>query len=215
MTENGLICDTVAFVEDFFGDKGDGHDAGHTLRVYRTALMLAEDEPECDVEVVALAALLHDVDDYKLNKGVQSSNAAGWLAAQAYSPQKTEAVLKIIDEVSFRGAGVDDACSTLEGAVVQDADRLDAIGCVGIIRTFVYGASRGRPMYDKEIPPRLHDSFEAYKAGSAGGTSVNHFYEKLFLLKDRMKTAAGRKLAEERDGFMREFVERLTRELAP
>jgi uncharacterized protein len=121
-----------------------------------------------------------------------------------------EQVCEIIRHVSFKGAGVDTGMSTLEGRVVQDADRLDAIGAIGIARAFAYGGHAGRAMYDPDCPPQRHESFEAYKKNN--GPTINHFYEKLLLLKDRMQTDGGRRLAEERHQFMEQFLDRFYRE---
>lgn len=175
----------------FAGDSG-GHDYDHTLRVYRMAVRLAEAEG-ADQEIVALAALLHDVDDRKLSPETHETlgNARGFLHSHGISEGQAEEILGIISRVSYSGGLVPD---TLEGKCVQDADRLDAMGAIGIARTFAYGGSKGR---------RLHDP-----AGEDKTSSVQHFYDKLLRLKGLMNTETGRKLARERHVYMEEFLNR-------
>ena len=180
----------------FAGDSG-GHDFDHTMRVYRMAVLLAEDEG-ADRETAALAALLHDVDDRKLSPETchNLGRARGFLYSCAYSPDSSEKVLEIISQISFSGGKVPDS---LEGKCVQDADRLDAMGAIGIARTFAYGGSKGR---------RLHDP-----AGEDKTTSVQHFYDKLLRLEGLMNTETGRKLARDRHVYMEAFLTRFYAEL--
>jgi uncharacterized protein len=184
-----------------------GHDWFHVERVWATALKLARDEG-ADLHVVELAALLHDVADWKYAGGDHAAGpraARDWLQGLGAPPATIDHVCEIIAGLSFKGAGVPTPMRTLEGQIVQDADRLDALGAVGIARAFAYGGHRGRAMYDPEIPPAEHASFEAYKKST--GPTINHFYEKLLLLKDRMNTPAARHLAESRHRFMELYLQ--------
>ena len=194
-------------VRTLFEKDAIGHDYWHTLRVYRTAVMIAEKE-NCDRDVVALGALLHDVDDRKLFATEDYANARQILRASGASPELEQQVIKVIATVSFGGGSV--VPDTIEGKIVQDADRLDALGAIGAARTFAYGGSHGAPMHDPESPPRLNMTKEEYR--SHRGTSVNHFYEKLFTLKDTMNTATGCALAQHRDAFLRSFLDEFLRE---
>ncbi len=190
-------------VESAFTGEGSGHDWWHVWRVWRLARRIAAAEG-ADVRLVELAALGHDVEDHKL--GRPEGTLAAWLAGAGVDAATTEAVVAIARRVSFKGAGVPDAMPTLEGRVVQDADRLDAIGAIGIARAFAYGGAKGRLLYDPAESPEHHASFEAYR--EAKTSSLMHFYEKLLLLKDRLHTPAARALAEERHAFMEAFVAR-------
>lgn len=213
MTSRAEILErTEAFVRARMEGEGTGHDWWHVDRVRRTALRLAAGEG-ADPYVVELAALLHDVADHKFHGGDETAGpraAREWLEGVGADAGTVEHVCAIVAELSFKGAGVATPMSTREGAVVQDADRLDAIGAIGIARTFAYGGSRGRPLHDPEARPEAHASFEAYKASA--GPTVNHFYEKLLLLRERMNTAAARRVAGERHRFMEEFLERFFHE---
>lgn len=211
-TNNKLIENTVAFVYDFFKNEMSGHDAFHTLRVYKTAVKIAEAE-NADMLITALAALLHDVDDRKLSPETceNKDNARRFLKSQGVDTEIIERTVEIISEVSFKGSD-SVAPSSLEGKCVQDADRLDAIGAIGIARAFAYGASRCRKMYDPEIQPKLNMSEEEYFKNS-DSTTVNHFYEKLFLLKDMMNTESAREIAEHRDSYMHGFLDEFFKEI--
>lgn len=180
---SALIQAAVAYVQDLFQNDFGGHDAAHTLRVYRNAMDIAGREPPCDREIVALGALLHDVDDHKLFATENNENARRFLAAQGVDEARIEEICRVINAVSFsrnRGRRPE----TPEGRIVQDADRLDALGAVGIARTFAYGGAHGR-------------SLEA---------SIDHFHEKLLLLKDELNTDEARRLAEKRHGFLKAFL---------
>jgi uncharacterized protein len=207
-----ILARTAAFVRAEMEGDGSGHDWWHVDRVRRMALRLAREEG-ADPFVVELAALLHDVWDHKRHGGDLDAGPRGaraWLEAQGVDAAVVDHVCEIVGTLSFKGAGVATPMRTREGAVVQDADRLDAIGAVGIARTFAFGGSRGRPLHDPEAAPERHDSFEAY-ARSTGATTA-HFHEKLFLLKDRMNTASARRIAEGRHRYMEAFLERFLRE---
>lgn len=192
--------------------EGSGHDWWHVLRVWNMAKHLCEQE-RADFFVVELAALLHDVADWKFHDGddtVGPRVAREILEEQDVDSHVVDHVANIISTMSFKGAGVVTPMETLEGKIVQDADRLDAIGAIGIARTFAYGGNKNREMYNPEQKPTMHDSKDAYFSG--GSHTINHFYEKLLLLKDRMNTNAAKQIAEGRHRFMEEYLERFYRE---
>ncbi len=209
MADRGeVVRRTAEWVRGRLEGEGTGHDWWHVDRVRKTALRLAAEEG-ADGFVVELAALLHDVADHKFHGGddtVGPRVAREWLRSLGVDGDTTDHVCEIVGGVSYRGAGVPTPMRTAEGKVVQDADRLDAVGAVGIARAFAFGGSRGRPLHDPNEPPVAHASFEAYKA--SGGSTVNHFHEKLLLLRERMNTAAARRVAEGRHRFMEEYLER-------
>ena len=207
-----LVAHIAAHVRQRFMGEGSGHDWFHIERVWHLARRIAEAEG-APLEVAELGALLHDIADWKFHAGDDSigPRTARTLLEQAgAAPALIDSVVDIVASISFKGAGVATPMASLAGACVQDADRLDALGAIGIARCFAYGGHAGRPLYDPEDSPVLHASAEAYKA--ARGTSLNHFHEKLFLLKDRMNTATGRRLAEARHQFMHTFVDRFLAE---
>jgi uncharacterized protein len=180
------------YVRELFAGNAGGHGADHTLRVYANAMRLAQQVPGCDPAICALAALLHDADDHKLFQTENNANARAFLAANGAEAAETDYICRVIESVSFsknRGRRPD----TPEGCVVQDADRLDAIGAIGIARTFAYGGEHGR-------------SIEA---------SVQHFYDKLLLLKDMMNTEAARREAQARHAYMEGFLAQLNGEVSP
>ncbi len=203
-----IITKTEQYVRNELEGEGSGHDWWHIHRVRNTALMLAENE-HADLVVVELAALLHDIADHKFHNGDDTAGpkvAGKWLAGLSVEPDIIKHVQEIIRDLSFKGAKVATPMRTIEGKVVQDADRLDAIGAIGIARAFAYGGHKNRELYNPEISTTQHTSFEAYK--NDAGPTVNHFYEKLFLLKDRMNTEAGKRIAQERHEFMKAYIDR-------
>lgn len=207
-----LIHRTVDYVRHKMSGDSSGHDWWHIDRVWRTARMLADAEG-ADREVVELAALLHDIADWKFAGGDEHAGpraARDWLLSQQVAESTIEHVCEIIATLSFKGAGVPTPMRTLEGQCVQDADRLDAIGAVGIARCFAFGGAKGRLMHDPEVPPEMHQSFAAYKKNA--GPSINHFYEKLLLLQDRMNTPTARRLAKQRHTFMEQFLQQFFNE---
>ena len=209
---SAIIDRTVEHVRSALSGDSSGHDWWHIHRVWKTAVRLGRDE-EADLHIVELAALLHDIADWKFHGGDESAGpraARQWLSGLQAGPATIDHVCDIIAHLSFKGAGVATPMATLEGRVVQDADRLDAIGAIGIARAFAYGGHAGRAIYDPQVPPVEYDSFAAYKKNN--GPTLNHFAEKLLLLKDRMNTAAGRRIAAERHAFMEQFVARFLAE---
>ena len=201
-----MIENAIKYVKQIFADDCSGHDYHHTMRVYRLAVQIAKKE-NADLLIVQLAALLHDVDDAKLSPETYATkkNAVDFMESNGLDNEIIETVCKIIEEVSF--AGTDSVVpSTIEGKCVQDADRLDAIGAIGIARAFAYGGSKGRKIYDPEINPLVNISKEKYRQNQ-NSTSINHFYEKLLLLKDMMNTDAAKRMAEHRQAVMEAYLE--------
>lgn len=195
-----------------FQAESSGHDWHHIHRVWKLARRIAEQEG-ANREIAELGALVHDIADWKFHDGDDSvgpREAERLLVSEGVAPPVIAAVVDIVATISYKGAGVRTGMKTLEGRCVQDADRLDAIGAIGIARCFAYGGHAGRPMHDPDTPPELHATAEAYKRSK--GASLNHFYEKLFLLKDRMNTPTGRSLAAERHRFMEDYVAQFLRE---
>ncbi|NTV11176.1 MAG: HD domain-containing protein [Zoogloea sp.] len=212
--ENALsLVERVAeHIKARFQSESSGHDWHHIQRVWTLARQIAAREG-ADQEIAELGALVHDIADWKFHGGDDSvgPRQAELLLAREGAPARIiEPVVDIVATISFKGAGVRTEMRTLEGRCVQDADRLDALGAIGIARCFAYGGHAGRLMHDPEVPPVMHATADAYKA--ARGTSLNHFHEKLFLLKDRMNTSTGRELAQERHRYMEEFVARFLAE---
>lgn len=202
-----IVARTAEHVRALFDGEGTGHDWWHIKRVWRMATRIAQAET-ADPFVVALAALLHDIADWKFHDGdLQAGSRAArvWLQSLALDLPTIEHVCGVIDQVSFKGAFVADTAGSREAMIVQDADRLDALGAIGIARAFAFGGSRGRPLYDPTIVPQAHNSFEAYRSNQ--GTTINHFYEKLLFLRDRMHTATARKIAAERHQIMIRFLD--------
>jgi uncharacterized protein len=212
MDQQEIIDQTAAFIKEQLSGESSGHDWWHVYRVWKSAVHIGKQE-QTDMFVVEVAALLHDIADWKFHDGndeVEPQRAAEWLQTLHVDDETIAHVCDIIRNISFKGAGVTTAMQTIEGKVVQDADRLDAIGAIGIARTFAYGGSKGREMYNPDLSPHLHDSFEAYKQNQSH--TINHFYEKLLLLKERMNTATARQLAEQRHRVMEDYLDQFYRE---
>jgi len=211
MTQTDIIQKTADFIKQEFGDDSSGHDWWHIYRVWKNAISICEREP-ADLFIVELAALLHDLDDWKFNESEDETprRAQAWMKACLVDSQINQTVCEIIMHVSYKGAQVENKMNTLEGFIVQDADRLDAIGAIGIGRAFAYGGYKSRPMYDPETENQMHASFEQYK--NSKSATINHFYEKLLLLKDKMNTATAKKIAEQRHEIMLKFLEQFMNE---
>lgn len=208
MTKSEIIEQTRAFLEKKFAAEGSGHDYWHMYRVWKLAQLIAASEDNVDEFTLELAALLHDVADWKFHNGDEEAGsraAREWLESLNVDNAVIEHIEDIIRNVSFKGANVETKLKTIEGQIVQDADRLDALGAIGIARTFAYGGAKARPMYDPNVSAKQHDTFEAYK--NSNSPTINHFYEKLLLLKDRMHTKTGKELAQHRHKVMEEFLE--------
>jgi uncharacterized protein len=201
-----LINNTIKFVQQELKNSEGGHDWFHIERVWKNAKLIAKSE-NVDLEVVELGALLHDIADSKFHNGdekIGPKKALDFLIDQDIDTIIIDHVIHIIENISFGGGNKQRNFSSLELDVVQDADRLDAIGAIGIARTFNYGGFKNRTMYNPEIAPNLNMTKEEYKNSMA--PTLNHFYEKLLLLKDRMNTETGKKMAEQRHLFMEQYL---------
>jgi len=201
--EKRVLAETEKYIREYFEHEGSGHDWWHIHRVRNMALKLAEKEGG-NLFIIEMAALLHDLDDWKLNSGSESKTEQ-WLKLNGFDESTSQTILRVIEQVSFKGAGVENKATTIEARIVQDADRLDAIGAIGIARTFAYGGHKGRPFYHPDIKPVLHTDFESYKNNTA--PTINHFYEKLLLLKNSLNTSAAIEIAKNRHIFMETFLE--------
>ncbi len=207
-----IIDKTCQFVEEKLAGEGSGHDWWHIYRVWNLAKNIAGQE-EANLKIVELSALLHDIADWKFHDGDETIGpkmARQFLLNNQVEREVIDPVIEIIASISYKGAGVPTPMKTLEGEVVQDADRLDAIGAMGIARTFAYGGHKNRLMYHPDEPPVMHQSFEEYKKNK--GHTINHFHEKLLLLKDRMNTTSALRLAEGRHQFMQAYLDQFYEE---
>lgn len=206
MLPNEIIDRTADHVKAASSGEGSGHDWWHIERVWRMAKRIGQAE-SADLLVVELAALLHDIADWKAHGGdftIGPKMAMAWLESLDLDSSIIQQVGQIIADISFKGAKVEQPTLSLEGKVVQDADRLDAMGAIGIARAFAYGGAKGRVIYDPNCRSVQHDSVDAYLRND--GTTINHFYEKLLLLKDRMNTPTGKAMAEGRHQFMEDYL---------
>ncbi len=211
MDQQDIIQKTADYIKAEFSGDSSGHDWWHIYRVWKNAITLCEQE-KADAFIVELAALLHDLDDWKFNAAGDETplRAKAWLESCAVESVITDKVCEIIGHISYKGAHVENKMKSLEGFIVQDADRLDAIGAIGIGRAFAYGGYKDRPMYDPESPPQLHATFEQYK--NSKSATINHFYEKLLLLKDMMNTNTAKRIAAQRHQVMLNFLDQFTNE---
>lgn len=210
-----LLQQIETLVRDKFSKQEGSHDWFHIDRVRRTALYLQSIEGG-SAECIELAALLHDYSDHKYNGGdfdAGSREVLALLRSLGASADLAQQVAQIVRVVSYKGAHVADSMTNLEGQIVRDADRLDAIGAIGIARAFSYGGSKGRALYDPNVAPTMHQSKEAYAQDK--GHTINHFYEKLLLLKDRMETPTAQKLAAQRHAVMEQFIVQFRQEWDP
>lgn len=198
-----VLFQTENYVKEYFQDEGSGHDWWHIHRVRNLALNISEQEGG-NVFIIELAALLHDLDDWKLVNPGDESRTEAWLKSINILQNEATKIIEIIEQVSFKGAGVETKAILIEAKIVQDADRLDAIGAIGIARTFAYGGNKSRLMFDPDIKPEMHQSFDAYQKTTA--PTINHFYEKLLLLKDRLNTKTAINIAKARHLFMEDFL---------
>jgi uncharacterized protein len=212
MNKEQIINQTANYIKSKLTGESSGHDWWHVYRVWKNAIRIGRDE-NVDLFVVELAALLHDIADWKFNDGnddVGPQLSKEWLEKLAVDESVISHVCQIIKDASFKGSGVATKIKSIEGMVVQDADRLDAIGAIGIARTFAYGGAKGREMYNPNIGPNKHESAEQYKNNQS--SSINHFYEKLLLLKELMNTATAKKIAEKRHKIVEDYLEQFFQE---
>ena len=210
MGNSDIINKTILFVKEKLENAEGGHDWFHIERVFKNALLIADGEV-CDGTIVKLAALLHDIADSKFHPDASGGDetigpkiAREFLISNTVEEATIQHVINIIENISFKGGNTEKTFSSIELDIVQDADRLDAMGAIGIARTFNYGGFKNRPLYNPNIAPNLHMSKEEYKNSQA--PTINHFYEKLLLLKDRMNTETAKKIAQERHQFMIIFL---------
>jgi uncharacterized protein len=212
MNNQDIILKTIDFVKKSLSGAEGGHDWWHIYRVWKTAYHIAKNE-EVDMFIVELGALLHDIADSKFHHGdeeIGPRKAKAFLESLQVEDEVISHVVNIIDNISFKGGKLTQKFKSPELDVIQDADRLDALGAIGIARTFNYGGFKGRTIYNPEIKPNLNLTKEEYKNNDA--PTLNHFYEKLLLLKERMNTLTGRKMAEERHAFMLTYLDQFYKE---
>jgi len=212
MKPNETISKTIAFVKKTLSDAEGGHDWFHTQRVYKNAQTIAQHE-DVDPLVVALGALLHDIADSKFHNGDETIGpkvARDFLEGISVEKQIIDHGVLIIENISFKGGNEHQKFKSPELDVIQDADRLDAIGALGIARCFNYGGFKKRALYNPDIKPNLHMTKAEYKNSTA--PTINHFYEKLLLLKDRMNTKTGKKMAQQRHEFMEQYLDQFYKE---
>ncbi|MCA9354747.1 MAG: HD domain-containing protein [Candidatus Kaiserbacteria bacterium] len=207
MHNQTIIDQTAKYVQETLAEAEGGHDWWHIYRVWKNAQHIAKEESDVDTLVVELGALLHDIADSKFHGGdeeIGPKTARAFLSSLELSEEVITHVENIVRHISFKGSLEGQKWTSPELAVVQDADRLDAIGAIGIARTFNYGGHKGRALYDPGIDPNLHMSKEEYKTSTA--PTLNHFYEKLLLLKDLMNTKTGKAIAAKRHEYMEEYL---------
>lgn len=201
-----IIKKTAAYAKTTLEGEGSGHDWWHVYRVWQLAKRIGKKE-KADMFVIELAAILHDIADYKLNNGdtkIGPKTAEKWLKSQNVEIEVINHVKEIIQEINFKGGLVKDSMKSIEGKIVMDADRLDAMGAIGIARTFAYGGHKNRPIYDPKVKPKMYKTFEEYKNNTP--PTLTHFYEKLLLLKDRMNTKTAKKIANRRHKYMKNYL---------
>ncbi len=201
-----IITETANYIRNKLSGEHTGHDWFHTKRVWDLAKYIGKYE-SADLFVVELSALLHDIADWKFASGDESvgpQKAREWLLSLNLNNEVVNSVCQIIQEISFRGSGVKSLPQTIEGKVVQDADRLDAIGAIGIARTFAYGGAKNQEIYNPNTKTKPHNSFDEYKNSKT--TTINHFYEKLLLLKGLMNTKTAKIIAQKRHDYMENFL---------
>jgi uncharacterized protein len=213
VTNKEIIQETKEFVEAKFTGEGTGHDWWHMYRVWKLAKHISKSEPEADTFIVELGALLHDIADWKFNDGDMEAGpkaARLWLESIYVEEPIIIKIEDIVRNVSFKGAEVEQDMKHLEGKIVSDADKLDAIGAIGIARAFAYGGSHNRPIYDPNIESVQHKTFEEYK--NSKSHTINHFYEKLLLLKGKFYTDKAKEIANHRHEFMEQYLEEFYKE---
>lgn len=208
----GIVTTISNEIKGQFEGDSTGHDWHHIQRVFHVSRFLQSKEGG-DLEIIELAALLHDISDHKFNGGKLDEGgkvAFDLLLKHGFDESRAKQVRYIVDHVSYKGANTPSEMESLEGKIVQDADRLDAIGAIGVGRAFAYGGHKNQPMYSPEQKAELHNSFEEY--AKADTSTINHFYEKLLLLSDRLNTDAAKELGQERHAFMQQFLDQFYKE---
>lgn len=207
MTQDDIIRSTAQWIENLLKDEITGHDWWHTRRVWKMALKISEKEGG-NRFIIEMAALLHDAGDHKLHSGIDKTyeTAMHWLN-QFSDIEKwdKEHIAGICEQLSYKGVSVNTDMPTVEGKIVQDADRLDALGAIGIARAFAYGGMKGRKIFDPAVQPENQQDFQSYR--NSRGTTINHFYEKLLLLEERMQTETGRMIAAPRTTFLKNYLQ--------
>lgn len=208
MTNEQVIQKTADFIKERFNGEGTGHDWWHMARVWSLAKHIATKEKGADLFIVELGALLHDIADWKFHEDPKAGAKAAqeWLSSLEVEQEIIDQVSYIVEHISYKGGTNPHKMNTIEGKIVQDADRLDAIGAIGIARTFAFGGAAGREMYDPSIPPKDYASLEDFKAQITKNHTINHFHEKLLLLKDKMNTKTGKQIAQARHKYMEDFL---------
>jgi uncharacterized protein len=217
MTDNKIIEQTIVFVKETLQGAEGGHDWFHIHRVFLNAQSIAKEE-KVNLLIVSLGALLHDIADAKFHDGDESIGpkvASEFLASIKVEQKVIDHVIDIIENISFKSSlgdktGTHERFNSLELQIIQDADRLDAIGAIGIARAFNYGGYKNRELHNPKVPPNLNMTKEEYKKSTA--PTINHFYEKLLLLKDKMNTTTGKRLAKKRHQFMLDYLEQFAKE---
>ena len=212
MNKASVVKKTAEFVKKSMIGEGSGHDWWHIYRVWQMAKTIAKKE-KADMFVVELGALLHDIADYKFHNGdeeIGPKKTSEWLNGLGVDGECVDKVAEIVRNISFRGARVKHNIRTLEGKIVYDADKLDAMGAIGIARTFAFGGFMKREIYDPNVKPHFHKTFEEYKNGESH--TINHFYEKLLLLKNFMHTKTAKKIAKGRHRYLKDYLSKFYRE---
>lgn len=212
MDKTKIVEDIKGYLKKAFEGESTGHDYWHALRVAKMAKLIAKKE-KGNLFLIEVSALLHDIADWKFyggNTKAGSEKARSLLKTLGADDKTIEDICHIIDNVSFKGAGAKNEMKSKEGFIVQDADRLDVIGAIGIARTFAFGGHNDREIYNPEIKPKLHATFEEYKNNKS--TSINHFYEKVLLLKDRLNTKTAKKIATRRHKFLQSYLKQFFEE---
>jgi len=209
MNDKELIARTADFIRDKFESENTGHDWWHMKRVWDLSKTIGKKEHGANMLVVELAALLHDIADWKFHEDPKAGSKAAkaWLNSIKVDPDVTKQVCYIVDHVSFKGGTNQHKMQTLEGQIVQDADRLDGLGAIGIARTFAFGGAAGREIYNPNLKPLSYKSLEDFKQKIKTNHTINHFYEKLLLLKEYMNTQTAKEMAEDRHKFMEKFLD--------
>jgi len=211
MNKEEIISNTIKFVKRKLSGDSSGHDWWHIQRVLTLSRKIHQKE-DGNLFIIELAALLHDVADWKFNMNETSGLKIilDWMESQQIDPETIKSVLYIIENISYKGEAENNKMDSLEGKIVQDADRLDAIGAIGIARTFAFGGYKGNEMHNPDVKPLADMKFDQYK--KSNGTTINHFYEKLLLLKNRMNTETATQLAKSRHQFMQLYLEKFYKE---